>query len=1018
MNSSVSRVSGSLVAALLVLCGVHQAQAAESVSFYVACDGNDAWSGRSATADSAKHDGPFATLQRARDEIRKLKKQDAMPAGGATVFVRGGVYELAQTLKLDAQDSGSESAPIVYRAYQNEMPVLTGGRKITGFKRHEGSILKADVGAQGFVKPFRELFFNSRRMHLARYPNFDPSNPYAGGYAYVDGKVPPDSMKYKDNPDYPPRQIHYKPCDSRTWAHPELGEVIYFPWHNWMNVSVGIASVDPGRREIVLTRDVQTHKGYPGGIRPGDRYFVRNLFEELDSPGEWYLDKDARLLYFWPPESMAQAEVFAPLVDNLIEVGQNAAWITLRGFTMECCDGYAVMLRGTENCQIAGNTIRNTAGGRLGGGGGVFVDGGKNCGVVGNDIYEVGNVGITLRGGDRETLAPGGHYADNNYLHHIGVLNGHGHGIKLEGVGLRASHNLIHDITRSSIFGGGNDCVVEYNHIRHDNLVTEDTAGFYTGGNWHVRGYVIRYNFVHDVFGYGRRGGNWVSRFFSFGIYLDDDHSGAHVYGNIVARVPGGGIYIHAGRDNLVENNIIVDCTNRQFVMSGHDPKYHKWLIDKHKDAFIKYRNNPAYAKYPAVPALDPEKAWPMEGNKFLRNIVSYRAADAKAYGRSGDLFDTQNESDYNLIWHHGQPIVVYQTGPQHVKKEQTWEEWQQRGFDRHSQLSDPLFVDPLNDDYRLRPESPALKLGFQPIPVEKIGPYKDELRVTWPIVEAEGARELPPPSVRAMLWPDRAPQGDGTDEIADVPMSVYLPDPAKATGAAVVICPGGGYIRHVLQKEGAPIAHWLMNHGIAGIVLEYRLPKGRPMVPLLDAQRAIRMVRANAKLWNIDPQRVGIMGFSAGGHVASTALTHFDAGNPKAADPIDRQSSRPDFAVLIYPVVTMGENTHGGSKEHLLGPDPKPDLVQLFSNEKQVTDQTPPTFLTHAEDDKAVPIQANSRQLHAALKAHHVATEFLVFPSGGHGLNGCKGPLWEAWKAASLNWLAAQGVIPKEAAR
>ena len=168
------------------------------------------------------------------------------------------------------------------------------------------------------------------------------------------------------------------------------------------------------------------------------------------------------------------------------------------------------------------------------------------------------------------------------------------------------------------------------------------------------------------------------------------------------------------------------------------------------------------------------------------------------------------------------------------------------------------------------------------------------------------------------------------------------------------MICPGGGYGGLVVGPEGHGIARWLNQHGIAGIVLEYRLPKGRPFVPLLDAQRAIRTVRSNAKEWGIDPGRIGIIGFSAGGHLASTAGTHFDGGDPKAADPIDRVSCRPDFVILVYPVITMGEKTHGGSKTNLLGRDPKPELVELFSNEKQVTDKTPPMFLAHAKDDTA----------------------------------------------------------------
>ena len=195
--------------------------------------------------------------------------------------------------------------------------------------------------------------------------------------------------------------------------------------------------------------------------------------------------------------------------------------------------------------------------------------------------------------------------------------------------------------------------------------------------------------------------------------------------------------------------------------------------------------------------------------------------------------------------------------------------------------------------------------------------------------------------------------------------------------------------------------------------MLEYRLPKGRPFVPLLDAQRAIRMVRSNAKQWDIDPSRIGIIGFSAGGHLASTAGTHFDGGDPQAADPVNRVSCRPDFVILIYPVVTMGETTHGGSKVNLLGRDPKPELVDLFSNEKQVTGQTPPMFLAHAKDDTLVAPE-NSRMLHEALNAHKVATEYLELPSGGHGLDGYKGPMWDAWQVRSLEWLATQKMIPQ----
>ena len=189
-------------------------------------------------------------------------------------------------------------------------------------------------------------------------------------------------------------------------------------------------------------------------------------------------------------------------------------------------------------------------------------------------------------------------------------------------------------------------------------------------------------------------------------------------------------------------------------------------------------------------------------------------------------------------------------------------------------------------------------------------------------------------------------------------------------------------------------------------------MPHGRPYVPLLDAQRAIRITRARAGEWKIDPKRIGIIGFSAGGHLASTAGTHFDDGKPRAADPIERVSSRPDFMVLVYPVITMTDKGSALTRKNLLGLEPKPELLNLLSNEMQVTDHTPPAFLSHAVDDKSVPVE-NSRMFRDALKTHHVATHYLELPSGGHGLNGLKGPMWEAWKSKSLQWLAEQKIIP-----
>jgi len=259
---------------------------------------------------------------------------------------------------------------------------------------------------------------------------------------------------------------------------------------------------------------------------------------------------------------------------------------------------------------------------------------------------------------------------------------------------------------------------------------------------------------------------------------------------------------------------------------------------------------------------------------------------------------------------------------------------------------------------------------------------------------------------------PLRADSSPTSKDAPDDAAFITIHKPEKGNGAAIVICPGGGYGGLVTGPEGHGIAQWLNRHGITGIVLEYRLPRGRALVPLSDAQRAIRLARANAKEWGLDPARIGIMGFSAGGHLASTAATHFDDGDPAAKDPVDQVSSRPDFAILVYPVVTMGAKTHAGSRNNLLGPEPSAALIEQFSNELQVTKLTPPMFLAHALDDTPVPPE-NSQLLFDALQAQKIASKYLALPSGGHGLNGYKGPMWDVWQDQSLTWLSELKFIP-----
>lgn len=268
----------------------------------------------------------------------------------------------------------------------------------------------------------------------------------------------------------------------------------------------------------------------------------------------------------------------------------------------------------------------------------------------------------------------------------------------------------------------------------------------------------------------------------------------------------------------------------------------------------------------------------------------------------------------------------------------------------------------------------------------------------------------------RLPLWEGRAP-GAVADTDKDKPIvEVYLPETGKANGAAIVILPGGGYGGLAFDHEGRQIAKWLNGYGIAGFVVKYRTRGdgyGHP-APLLDAQRALRFVRTRATEFGIDAKRVGIMGFSAGGHLASTTATHFDAGSANATDVIDRASSRPDFAVLCYPVITLGEpSTHRGSQKNLLGADADPKLIESLSNEKQVTKETPPTFLFHTDADKGV-VPENSVLFYLALRKAGVPAELHIYQKGSHGLGLAKAiPGTNEWPNACINWLKGLGVIP-----
>lgn len=624
--------------------------AGETLTLYVSTQGT--------TDGDGSLKNSFLSVLQARDEIRKRKKSGF--SGAVDIQIRGGTYCLPSGVRFETQDSGSESSPIVYRAFPGETPCLIGGKTISNFTTHSGSILKSDLSTDDFNNVhLRQLIFQGNRQHLARYPNFDCKNPYGGGWAYAAGKRIPMYQNIENEA----RNVFFLESeDRRHWNDPEEMEVFVFARYNWWNDIIPIKSVDKTTGRIELTKNASY------GIRPGDRFYIRNAFEELDSPGEWYFNKTEKVLYFWPPKHTNDAgdhiSVIVPTAKQILLVDQGTSDLVFSGLTFEGSEGTAIVLKDAIRCRVEGCTIKNV-GNTMGGA--VGVNGGKDNVIYGCDISHVGSTAISLVGGDAKTLTPSGHVAENNYIHHVGVFYKQGVGLSINGVGQRAARNLIHDGPRFACMFGGHNHLIEYNHVRHMNLETSDTGAFYCGGrDWlSARGTKVRGNFIHDIIGYGKDyREKWVAPYHAWGIYLDDNSGGVDIIGNILLRCSRAGINLHNARDNRIENNIIVDGRYRQIEANGWTGGSTMWtrsfpsMVKGYEsvagqEAWKDMRNMNLHPK----DAILPDNTI-MSGNIITKNIMIYDNPKTE-YARFVHFSSQYNTVDKNLIWSGGHPILT-----------------------------------------------------------------------------------------------------------------------------------------------------------------------------------------------------------------------------------------------------------------------------------------------------------------------------------------------------------------------
>ncbi len=736
------------LALVLPLCGIANLACAEAPVFFVAPKGNDGWSGQFPDPVNGDADGPFQSLSRARDALRTA------PGEGGMVYIREGKYYLEETLLLESADSGTAESPVIWQAYPGEEVRLIGGVCVQDWQPFEGVILQSDLSALDIGnEPISQLYYSGERMTLARWPNKDAGAMPGGNWAFVTAPVPEDRN----------RSFHYAGDRPSQWANIANAQVSIWPNYNWWQTIADVAKLDPATKTITLK------EALPYTIEAGRRFFVRNVREELDAPGEWFYNQETQTLYFWLAKLRLNAVVVAPILNHAI-VLQGAQYINLIGFTIEATRNDAIRVKDANNCLIGRCTIRNT------GAFGIHVTGGKSVRIAGNDIYDTGRGGVVLAGGDRKTLSPGNHEAINNHIHHFGAeYQTYQTAVNVSGVANRVAHNLIHDAPHIGILLGGNNHIIEYNDIHHVCLEGSDNGAFYMGRDWTQRGNILRYNKFHDIYGFGLAGlgpdadgvYHYESPHQAWGVYLDDCSSGATIYGNLFYRIPLCGVMIGGGRDNTVKNNIFVECVPALHIDDRWDS--YCWDIMFERLEAMNYREPPYSQRYPELLDMGEDPRRP-ENNRFVRNIVSYKS-DAfrglsttaphseKAVVYEFDQFDpVSTVINDNLIFHHGQPIriawsVYKQPGDRQTLSWEEWttkrgdfplrpfnplsrhpEDWLRQHFDSGALHVDPQFFRPQDDDYRLQPTSPALKeIAFVPIPVERIGLYQNEFRASWP---------------------------------------------------------------------------------------------------------------------------------------------------------------------------------------------------------------------------------------------------------------------------------------------
>ena len=741
---------------LLLILSCSQTERSE-YHFFVSPQGNDNWSGELAEINRKATDGPFATLERARQAVRQARKAAPEHSGEIVVEIKGGRYFLNQSFSFSEQDGGDENRHIIWRAASGDTVRLIGGKAIDGFapvrdgdildrlekdaRRH---VLMADLDAMGIedtgelkVKGFAwrprkplasELFFRHKPMTLARYPNHDwllvAAVPQHGAQRYHEGNA--DHVRDGIPLGRHYGRIRYEGSRPETWQEPHKAWMHGFWTWDWADSYTRIDQVLADENEIVIAKPYGRY-----GYTKGQRYYYLNILEELDEPGEYYIDRDENKLYFWPPSDIETSEVILSLVDEPLIQIDNVSFLSLENLIIECGRSTGISMSGGEQNRIAGCTLRNL------GDDAIQISGGTSHRVQSCDIYDVAARGILLEGGDRLTLAHGNHIAENNHItRYSRIYRTNSPAIDLRETGNTARHNEIHNAPHTALFFFGNEHTIEYNEIYDIAQETGDVGAFYIGRDWSMRGHQVEFNYFHDF------GTKLASSSFTgvMAVYLDDLASGVTVYGNLFERA-GRGVMIGGGRDNRVENNLFIDCEPAVMVDERGKQMAKKWIDGTDSTLYkrmqtVDYQHPPYSVRYPQLINLYQDDPGAPKGNVITGNVVM----GGRFLDLHGHLDLEQVEVTNNVI----QTDVLMKRSADaraealdyrffHAGYDPVMQELESHG--NHLTDSPPLRWNPKTHHLDFPAVSPVHDIEFEPIPVDKIGLYPD----AWRQAETEG---------------------------------------------------------------------------------------------------------------------------------------------------------------------------------------------------------------------------------------------------------------------------------------